>query len=379
MTDPVTLLVDGTRFSRWTDISITRGIDRTVSSFQFTAGDAGQGLPFLPFAECEVYIGQDKFLTGYVERIGVELDRDHNVLRVSGHSKTIDLTQCTPDVQSGQFAGATVASIARAICALFGIDVVVKTDKAGAVVQNTNLERGETAFRFLERLGNLSGVLLSDDENGNLVLQIAGDDSSDTLLEQGRNLERIHGDFDGSRRFSDYIVKGQAGIALGNALNLDGEGGVSAEAPTGDVQTSMRAAAADTGVPRYRPHVSIAESQLTPAQMKARAEWQKRYSYGQSIKVDARLPGFRQESGELWRPNLLVPVLSPRLTADLELLVASVTFTLSPHGGGVTDLRLGPIEGYTPDPGSVRASKVPRGKKGRGGKGDPVDPWKDVV
>ena len=155
---------------------------------------------------------------------------------------------------------------------------------------------------------------------------------------QGQNILRGNAHYNSARRFSRYIVKGQSA-----------RGGV--------VQTGMRAEAVDAGVPRYRPHVSLAESQLTPAQMQQRANWQRQYAYGQSIKLHIRVAGWRQADGTLWKPNLIVPVYAPALYVDQDPLIAEVSFNLTPGEGHTTELLLGPVEGYTPDPGSVRAQK----------------------
>lgn len=366
--DRVLLKINGKSFFAWKEITVTRGIDRTVSSFQLLTGGNSFNQIIAPFDACELWVDNDKLLTGYIEAVDPEFDKSNDQVRIVGHSKTKDLTDCTPDIRSGQFNGFTVAAICRAICALFGIELVVLTDKADAVVQNTNLQRGETAFRFMERLCNLAGVLMTDDEQGRLVLTIAGGTYSTTRLLQGINIERLRGQFNVARRYSQYIVKGQAGIASGNAFNLDGVGGISAAPSVGTVQTAMRAVATDPDVPRYRPHVTIAESQLTPAQMQARANWQKQYAYGQSIKITARVRGFRQDDGTLWKPNLMIPLTASKVFADNDLLIARVEFILHPQSEGhVTDLLLGPIEGYTPDPGSVKLRKMKKGKKAAAG------------
>lgn len=368
MTRPeiVTLKVNGTAYTGWTEIEIVRGINRCVSSFSFTASDTLNGPVIEPFNKCEIWANDDKMLTGFVEAVDPQFDSGRHTLKITGHSKTKDLPDCTPDIKSGQFSSFTVAAITRAICKLFDIEVDVQTDRAEAIVQNTNLERSETAFRFLERLGNLSGVLYSDDPDGRLVMAIAGGEKSKTHLEQGRNVLIGGAVFNVSRRFSHYIVKGQAGIADGSAINLDGIGGPDAP-PVGEIQTQLRGLAIDKDVPRYRPHVTIAESQVTPAQAQARANWQKQFAYGQSIKIHAHVAGFRQDDGTLWRPNLLVPLTASWLYADSDLLITETKFTLGATSRGhVTELMLGPIEGYTPDPGAVKLHKERREKEGHG-------------
>jgi prophage tail gpP-like protein len=73
-----------------------------------------------------------------------------------------------------------------------------------------------------------------------------------------------------------------------------------ATVPAGTVQTTMQASAHDGDVPRYRPRVVLAESQLTQAQMQLRANWMKAYAYGRSTEAQITVQGWRQPDGSLW-------------------------------------------------------------------------------
>jgi prophage tail gpP-like protein len=193
---------------------------------------------------------------------------------------------------------------------------------------------------------------------------------------QGQNVADASAIISVAKRYSLYIVKGQAGIGHGSTatMNFDGAGGISGSPPppalAGAVQTQMRATAADTGVPRYRPKVTLGESQLTLAQMQQRANWQRQYAYGQATKASVKVAGFRQADGTLWSVNQMVPTTIPYLGIDTDLLVARLRFVLDDRGSGhMTELELGPVEGYTPDPGEVKLHKGKTAKHGKGGGG----------
>ena len=253
--DPVTLVIDGQRYGGWQDIVIERGIDRCVSAFQVSVSErwTGQDQPWQiqPFQPVMVLIADDLVLTGYVSAYQPSFDADSHTVRVAGHSKTIDLVECDVDLTSGQFSGYSVVAIARAVCQPYGIDVIDQTGGlADMAVENTNLQRCETAFTFLERLGRLAGVLLTDNEKGNLVLTTAGSQRAVGTLMQGGNILAGQAHIDVSKRFSEYVVKGQAGIAYGatkgwNKVAEDGswdgyaaETAPTANAPAGAVQTA---------------------------------------------------------------------------------------------------------------------------------------------
>jgi prophage tail gpP-like protein len=352
-----------------------------------------------PFSECVVSLGSDPVLTGYVDAYRPSFDHASHSVRIHGRSRTEDLIDCTPDIQSGQFAGYTLAAIARSICALFKIEVVVETDAAEVIVADAKLQRSETAWTFLERLCRPAGVLACDDAQGRLVLTRAGATRAAGALVQGKNILRATAVIDVHRRHSDYIVKGQHGVGGARSGGLDlselagpgpaftpgAGGGTDVSTDTGDawdvgeagetgvVQTAQRGFSHDAGVPRYRPKVSLAESQLTQEGMQLRADWQRAFAYGRSINIHVDVQGWRQPDGKLWVVNQLVPVTSGWMGIDRDLLVAEVEYLLDDRGGRVTRLLLGPIEGYTPDPGQVKFRRQRGEGHGRTGRGGSLD------
>jgi prophage tail gpP-like protein len=371
------LTINGRAYSGWETLRVSRGIDRCVSDFKITVSErwTGQATPWqiLPFAACQVAIDGTPVLTGYVDEYNPKIGPKEHAVEIAGRSKTQDLVDCTPDVPSGQYSGYSLAQIARSVAALFGIGTVVLTDLANETFADAQIERSETAFTFLERLGRLSGVLLSDDELGRLVLTTAGSTRATGTLVQGQNMQSATAKLSASKRFSDYIVKGQHSIGTGGSSSWGGAGGIGSETaavPAGTVQTQMEAVAHDSTVPRYRPRVVLAESQLTAAGMQLRANWLRQAAYGNATKAEITVAGWRQPDGTLWTVNTLVPVTSPSLGVDQDLLIARVEFELSARAGRTTKLHVGPVEGFTPDPGEVKIHK----KKGNG-KGANCPTW----
>jgi len=359
----ITLTVNGMIFGGWIEMSVSRAIDRLKSAFTIGVTDRwatnGQLWQIAPFSACVVKIGSDTVLTGYVEEYAVDFDARSHKVTITGASKTGDLVKATPDISSGQFKGYTLEQIARAICKPFNVGLVMQTD-ATQIFQDATLQRGETAFTFLERLARLSGVLLTDDVNGNLVLATAGTTRASGSLVQGVNVLGGSCKLNVENRFSVYILKGQRALGSTNASWNSADGG----APPAPVVTNLRAVANDTGVPRYLPHVSLAEAQLDTAGMQRRVNWERNFAFGRATQANVTVEGWRQPDGTLWATNTLVSCTLPFLQIDQDLLIAGTTFSIGPTGGTRTKLRLGPVEGFTPDPGQVKLH-TRRGKKGK--------------
>ncbi len=182
-----------------TALSVLEQVESVVAEAQsaFTIGIALVGTPVA-------------LLSGYIDNYLPEVEANRHAVRITGRSKTEYIVDCTPDIRGGQFAGYKLDAIARAIASLFKIDVVVQTD-VGEPFPDATIEQHETGFAFLERLARLRSVLMSDDEQGRLVLTRAGNDRAhDALLQgPGGNVQWASAVISGGRRFSHYKVKAQ--------------------------------------------------------------------------------------------------------------------------------------------------------------------------
>jgi prophage tail gpP-like protein len=346
MVDIPTLTINGTIYSGWTSLRVSRGIDRMAADFDIAVTErwagAAQAWQIAPFDACTIHIGGDLVLTGFVDDYLPGYDETQHRVRVPGRSKTADLIDCTPEIAGGQFTDNPLDAIARAVCQPFGIGVVVQAPPPEALFDST-YEPGETAFHFLERLTRLSRVLMCDDENGNLVLTVAASARAAGSLVEGQNILAAAATLSARHRFSKYIVLGQAGMGFNDT----------------DVENEVKGVATDTGPGscppgRYRPHATIAESALLDAEAQERAQWQAVSAAARGTQAQITVAGWRQPNGKLWAINQRIPVKSPKLKLDRELLIAGVSFTLDPRKGARTELTLGPAEAYTPDPGEVR-------------------------
>ena len=357
MTDDIVLTIDGMVYCGWTQMRVERAITQFASTFEIAVSERWLGRsnpwPIQPWSCCQVFIGGDLVLTGYVDCYNPSYSATAHTVRIAGRSKTADLVDCTPEINGGQYNGWKLDAIARGICAKFGINVVVQTD-VGDPFPDATLDRCETAYEFLERLCRLRSVFACDDPFGNLVLTTAGSQPSAGALVEGENILNASAILSVAKRFSKYIVRNQHGLTS----DCDGE-----------VLVDIEGVAYDNGCPRYRPHSVMGESMLTPDLAQKRAMWQAIVSTARGTQAQITVPGFRQPDGSLWQINQMVPVRSPMLGLDRVLLTASVAFDLTNDGGQRTHFSLGPVEGYTPDPAQVRLHK---------GKGAGADRWADV-
>ena len=338
MTDPITVTINGTIFSKWTAARITRSLTECASTFEFEVTerwkkDAPEPWRIKRYDSAVVAIGGLTALTGYVDLYTVSYDDKSHAVRVSGRSKTSDLVDCVPDVQPGQFDGYTLDAVAKALAAPFGIGVTVECE-VGAAFPTVTIERTETAYQLLEKLARLRAVILTDNENGELVLTQAGKGGSAGDIIEGKNILSASCNLSGNQRFQKYVVLSQT------PLSWDEQ----------DAQTQIIAEATDDGVPRFRRFAEIAENPLDTAQAQARAKWRARHNAAISTEASPVMQGFRQADGGLWKINRTSYVKSPRLGIDQQLLIGRVAFTQNSESGSRTEMLVAPPAAFTPEP-----------------------------
>ncbi|HVE20658.1 MAG TPA: contractile injection system protein, VgrG/Pvc8 family [Acidocella sp.] len=362
MTDIPVLTVNGQNYSGWTAVSWGRGLDRCVSDFDLEVTERwpDSTRPILPLAPATISVGGEQVFAGYVDSYLPSLQADEHSVRITGRGKTQDLVDCSPNVAAGQFSGYTVAAVARALCQMFGIGCDVQTDLANVVIPDVTIQPAESAFNFLDRLCVVAGVIAIDDANGNLLLVTAGTTKSSTVLMQGVNLKAVSAEITSTDRFSEYIVKGQAGLSA--QLGASGQ-----TTPAGaQVQTAQVASVTDSSVTRFRPKVFMAESATGQASLLTQAQWHLNYALGRSTKATATVVGWRQDDGTFWAPNLMVTIIAPVIGVNEDLLIYSVLFRLTANGGHETVLTLTPVQAAQPNPRELRQKKGKKGRKGSG-------------
>lgn len=368
-TDPqnrVTLRVGGVEWGGWLGVEIDRGIEQCASSFAFatSAKYPGQTRPIRipPGVACEVAIGDDRLITGYVDVVDLEDSPDRWTIQIAGRSKTGDLIDCSAFLSTSELRGLDLYAIAAAIAEPYGVTVVMVGDPGEPFPRFVVGPHGERCHEAIERACRMRGFVPTDDGDGHLVLTRVGQSRTTTRLEAPGNLLSCRAKYDASERFSDYEVRGQ-------------QAGVGASA----YDTSMSEANGTTTDPahgRFRYLLLHAESSADAASCLTRARWEAAIRAGKSISVDVEVQGWRQGNGDLWEPNTIVPVRDLRCALDCDLLIVSCQYTLDLKGPK-TRMHLAPPAAYTPEPITVRSADGKGGTKTRAA-GNGFVPWLTV-
>lgn len=334
----LTLVVGGRELSGWTSVRVSRGIERCPSDFDIEMTEKYPGNPFDITAQggdaCQVLIGDDLVITGYIDRVSPSFDPSTHSIRISGRSKCQDLVDCAAEWPGGQILGSSVLDIARKLAQVYGI-TVNSTGNAGAGIPQFNLLLGETAYDVIERICRYRALLPYDGTDGNLILGAVGTTQAASGFSEGINVERARAVFSTDQRFSEYI----AFLQSVDVFTDTGNGG------------NQLGVAYDKGVTRHRRRVIIAEAggggQDVALQ---RAKWEAARRYGRGGCVTLTTDSWRDQAGVLYTPNTLVPLTLPTLKVTGKTwVIGDVTYARG-DSGTKAQLTIMPPEAFNPEP-----------------------------
>jgi prophage tail gpP-like protein len=333
----VSLVVGDRSISGWTEISIRRGVERCPADFDVALTELNPEDRSLVVAQpgdvCQVYIGDDLTITGYVDRFIPGIGGDRHDIRVVGRGLCQDLVDCSAIWPGSQISGATALGVAERLARPYGIAV---GGEAGKVIPQFNLIVGETAWDVIERICRYSGLLVYDRPDGSLVLARLGTDKAASGLAEGENVQAATAEFAMDSRYSEIDVFLQSMDQLGEL----GEGG------------NLRYRATDPNVPRFRNMYLVAEAGGQGLELaKPRGDWEVARRLGRSRQVQAVVDSWRDAEGRLWEPNTLAPVRLPSLKLpDETWAITEVMYRRDLEAGTQAHLTLMPPEALLPQP-----------------------------
>lgn len=352
LSEVVTLAIGGQRHDGWKSIRITRAIDSMCGEFQLTLADRWPDQPGRFALEagvaCSVQVAGDTVLTGYVDQLLPTVDAEAHEITIVGRDRAADLVDCSAVHSPGSWKNIRIEAIAAELARPFGITVQAKAS-TGPALRKFALQQGETVQAAIERLCRFAGLLAVSTAAGAVELVAPAEARPVAAIVDGVNLLSGSGTHDVSQRFSQYIVKGQAS-------GDDHANGKTVAHPTGS--------AADPAIKRHRPLIVIAEEQSTIANSGMRARWEASTRAGRSQSAILVVPGWRDDTGQLFAAGATVSVTVPRLFIEGPMLIQAVTFVLDERGT-VAELVVTPPSAWSQlaIPEKAEASRVRRHKK----------------
>jgi len=324
----------------WTGVSVHRGIERCPSGFEieFTEPLPGRSdVVVSPGDFCEVMLGSDLVLTGFVDRYMPAYSARSHAVRISGRSRSQDLVDCSVVTEKGvQFKQESVTQIAKKLAAPYGIEVNLApgTDDGGPI-EVVQVMIGESPYAVIERLCRFRALLIYDAPDGSMIISQSGKITAASGFKEGVNVLSAAAMYSMDGRFSEYEIFLQ---------NLDtfsdiGDGG------------NLIGRSTDKAVQRFRHRSVIAETAVgSPLIAEARINWEANRRIGRSFQVRLVTDSWRDSSGKPYAPNTLVPIDLPGLKMKPQTwLVGDVGYQKS-SGGTTCELTIMPAGAFDPMP-----------------------------
>lgn len=345
MNDDLTLTANGRSISGWEEISVTLRAEAfpNVFTIGLSSLDPSSGVDLVvrPGDACQVKLGSDVVITGYVDRVGNGGSPTAHALRVIGRGKCQDLVDCSAEWPKGQIKGASALEIAKKLAQPYGIAVQLANGaKPGPEVPQFNLTYGETAAEIIQRVARAAALLAYEDANGILNLAAVGTRQAASGIIYGENVESWDDELSMDQRYSEIVCTALSQDVWGDL----GDGGLFFDTEK------------DPNVPRHRRMYMVLEEAATGAQpfTIAKAKWEMARRAGRATMVQATVDSWRDKSGTLWAPNSLVPVALPGFPASSSpLCISEVTFRRD-NSGTHADLVLYPPAAFSPEPISLQ-------------------------
>ncbi len=342
------LIVNGVEYRDWETVMV-RACRREFPYFHYRF-TCSEGMPLsknlaalqiIPGDECSVYLAGQLAVTGIVNTRQVFYDaRRHNV-EIQGSSQVIQLGQSTAITKTGEFKDVTIKQFATALLKPFpAIKFLTHGQVSDKKFERISITPGTSVIDAIEEpLRSLGSVDLTSNEKGDLVASGEGgnDEDGDTVVEGGDdNVPRSCRILEGREIIYNPGMAQQI-WGIGHRPGTDDIWGAKAAFENYSM-TSF-----DSLAPSYSP-------QVAPLEIPA---WQKSFLEGRSnagrdwqiqdeVTVFVTVQGWLKPSGGLWKPEMLVNVISPMLVMEesTPLEVKSVVFTQDDKRGTITVLEL---------------------------------------
>jgi prophage tail gpP-like protein len=334
----VSIVINGcSKIAGWQTVEINRSVELIPNHFMLTMTEEFSNDPTRrivnPGDHCQVFIGPDLVITGYIDRYEGAIGANRHDVRIIGRGLCEDIVDCSADIidtpMRGGAATATGAvDLAVQLCqnSKFAITVTCPfLDLAGPIL-TFQVQLGETPYEIIERVARYQGYLVFEDEKGQLVLDRVppATQAMASGFAQGVNVEQASLSSGYDERFSEITVLWSTTDGLSEGAKVS---------PTirrshGVVDNGLQA------LGRFRPRlVPSTQSDNSPTFGQRMAEWEMTRRIGRSQAVHITCDSWRDQKGKLWTPNWFAVVTLPALKlVNNNWVIVSVVFRKDQNG-----------------------------------------------
>lgn len=363
-THKVSLSVGQNEYYGWLSVSISSDLEKIARDFSVSLTRRKElgVIPSLSDYSLPIKLGDDVIVkidgkpvvTGYISKIDISQTANDLSISISGVSLTGVLNDCTaPDGASKSFKQQKIGDIVTELAKMYDIKVI---DNVSIVdKKDFTLAVDKTIGSAITDLQRNSGFIVTDDEDGNLVI-IKKDQMEKTsgVIAIGNNVVSASRSSDLSCRFKKYVAIGQGKNPKGSEATTNGP----------------KASAEDGDVGRNRVKVFKVTGSVNQAELQKRVDLTCKYLSGAGESIEYEVPGWYDQTGKLWKSGTRLSVHDEMSTGSAEtvpMVVKSVTYTLD-ENGTKTKITVKPETAYTGTDFSSSSEAVEKSAKDKAAK-----------
>lgn len=345
--DDVSLEFNGQIFRGFKSLKIDFGINNIAAKFSLVVANSDNGgvISLFPTdVSVVIRIGSDVVLTGWVEVVSPSASPEDSGITISGRSKAGDLVECSAVHSSGQWRRQSVEAIAEELCSPYGIGILRPNAGTGEVIDNFEIEKGESVYECIERLCRLRSLLARSTPEGDIRLARAGKRRAQRPLQRfidperqrENNIIRGGGSFATTGRFSEFHVIGQS---------------PGSNSSYGEETAQGSAVIHDQAILRYRPKIMLADGAANSDDCMRIGSWEVAQAAGKAQQSSFDVVGWRQFSGgPLWEVDLVTEI-NDEETGIIrnDLIINALSFIRDLESSYCT-ITLQPVAAFDPKP-----------------------------
>lgn len=328
VTDPET--GEKLRFKNFISSKVKAKMGQMTREFEFVAATRGsKDIPFFAGQAVEIFDGEDKLFTGFIEKMSFRSGGKGHQYTISGRDKMADLI----DSNLPRMYDLTqpFPKICQYVIDFLGIDAIVIDENQNTTVLGyvASPDMGDTAGEFLADTARRKRALLQTDGDGNLVITAGiGTDVETRLVNRldgvGNNMLEADFVIDHSQRFGRVSSEHQMNLAASDSA-------------TGEATPARRLVDREFTVidPQIRPsrfRVVANDMNTIVSDALQRPLWEIGLNRAESIKYNVTVPGFRDWKDRLWELNTAPTVEDQFNGIDARMLIAEIEYSLDGEG-----------------------------------------------
>lgn len=334
------IVLNGATFKYWTSVRVeTHWATQSLRIATVTLAEPGDSssaefsaaTKIRASDPCKVYLAGNLVINGFVAEKQVTTGPSQHGVQITVMSRAVDAARSSVAIQPSQYIRKDFATIAKEKLAPHGVQLVLKNPPPGfdKVFRDFNVIPGEGVLDCIDRLARMRGMVLHDDEDGNLVAAPAEPENSGGSgdLVEGRNIKMMNS------RTSDQSVF-SAIQALGQERGDDNRSGKTSAEPAAEATNSGgggRSARLDIIAPHAGDSTDM--KGIARSEMSIRA--------GQFFDAIVTVYGWQKSGGDLWKIGEYYSVTAPmHLIENAQLWASDVVYGQDDENGTITTLSL---------------------------------------